>query len=69
MSITRFGVGLQRLKFIFLRTRKGQGNVIMKPWLVGFLSSLFCFVNFQRFLLIKVSWEKRGARQKRERER
>jgi hypothetical protein len=40
----------------------------MKPCLVGFLSSRFCFVNFQRFLFTKVSWKKE-ARDRRERER
>ncbi len=69
LSITRFGAGLQRLKFIFLRTRKGQGNVIMKPCLVGFLSSLFLFCEFSAFLVHQGKLgKKRRATEERERE-
>jgi hypothetical protein len=55
--------------FIFLRTRKGQGNVIMKPCLGWFSFISFLFCEFSAFLVHQGKLGKRGARQKRERER
>ncbi len=67
LSITRFGAGLQRLIFFFHGQERDKVMWLWSLALVGFLSSLFCFVNFQRFLFTKVSWEKE-ARDRRESE-